>query len=433
VARVKTRPGATLVEIDQRTQHGRAILDDAARAEFDRRNAGAALGSAARRAVCLVGADRDSRPLIPQGSSILPRKAKDCLSVHKGSPVSSINAQRKHAKATKRKKILEQRHRLEAKDAGGGLARKVRRAAAAPLHACLVQHSVFQSGVGMVFLSRKIGARDVALGGFLVDAYCLGVKDAMFCELDEGEMKQLLDEAGATAPLTPVDPSYARKLLRDAAAYAQSLGLPPHPDHATVELLFGDVVADACDVEFQFGHEGRPLYVPGPTESPAQIRRRIDRLRRRLGDDGFDFGLPEDAIDMPDELTDDEMDYDPDVGPDPAHWLALEEAERLRQAKDYHRRCDVLLANPEIHAAVHVAIENQIAMGDEMPVRGALERLMAEGLTRHEAVHALGSVLTEMIVGAADGKEAEHSQTDAYNDGIARITAEDWRRLAADD
>jgi hypothetical protein len=74
------------------------------------------------------------------------------------------------------------------------------------VHACLVQDSIFKSGVGMVFLSRKTRARDVALGGFLVDAYCLGVKDAMYRELDEGEMEELLDEAGATAPLTPVDP-----------------------------------------------------------------------------------------------------------------------------------------------------------------------------------------------------------------------------------
>jgi len=38
-----------------------------------------------------------------------------------------------------------------------------------------------------------------------------------------------------------------------------------------------------------------------------------------------------------------------------------------------------------------------------------------------------------MIIGAANDKEAEGSQADAYNDAIARITAEDWRRLAADD
>jgi hypothetical protein len=200
--------------------------------------------------------------------------------------------------------------------------------------------------------------------------------------------------------------------------------------------LFGDVAADACDVEFQFGHEGRPFYVPGPTESATQIRRRIDRLRRRLGDDGFDIGLPEEAFETPDELEDGEIGYDPDVDPDSARWLALEEAERLLQGKDHHKRHDALLANLELHVTVHVVIENQIAMGDETPTRGALERLMGEGLSRHEAVHALGSVLNDMIFAIANGacgENAERFHTDAYNDAIARITAEDWRRLAAED
>jgi uncharacterized protein DUF1841 len=344
--------------------------------------------------------------------------------------MASRSAQRRRAKATQRKKILAERRRLEPQG-GGGLAGKVRRAAARPLHACLVQDSVFRSGVGMVFLSRKTGARGVALGGFLVDAYCLGVKDAMFRELDEEEMEFLLDGAGATAPLTPVDPPYARKLLRDAAAYARSLGLPPHPDYPAVEPLFGAVAADACDVEFAFGCEGRPFYVPGPAESPTQIRRRLERLRRTLGDDGFDFGLPEEAIGPLDELDDGETDYDPDVGPDPAEWPALDEAERLRQVKDYHWRRDASSAHPDVHAAIHVAIENQIATDDETRARQALDRLMAEGLTRHEALHALGSVLTEMIVAAADGKEP--FQTQAYNDAIARITVEGWRGLPADD
>lgn len=350
--------------------------------------------------------------------------------------MSSRAVQRRHAKAAHRKKVLAERRRLEPTGAGGGLAGKVRWAATRPLHACLVQDSVLQSGMGMVFLSRKTGVRDLALGGFLVDAYCLGVKDAMFRELDEEEMELLLDGAGATAPLTPVDPPYARKLLRDAAAYARSLGLSPHPDYAAIEPLFGDVAADACDVEFKFGFEGRPLYVPGPAESRTQIRRRIERLRRTLGDDGFDFGLPEEAIGPFDELDDGETDYDPDVGPDPADWLALDEGERLRQARDYHRRHDALSAHPEVHAIIHVVIENQIATDDEIPARQALERLMAEGLTRHEAVHALGSALTEMMAAAVNdtGSEgAEGFQAEADNDAIARITAEDWLRSAAGD
>ena len=292
---------------------------------------------------------------------------------------------------------------------------------------------MFQTGVGMVFLSRKTGARDVALGGFLVDAYCLGVKDAMFRELDEDEMEELLDGAGATAPLTPVDPPYARKLLRDAAAYAQSLGLPPHPDYPTAELLVRrrrwrtPAMSSSSSVTKagRFTFPGRPSLPPrsggestacvdGSATTVSTSARRKTRSTCPMSSTTKWTTIPTSA-------------------PIPRIGLRSRRRERLRQAKDYHRRYDALLAEPEIHAAVHVVIENQIAMGDETPACEALERLMAEGLTRHEAVHALGSVFTEMIVAAANDKEAEGSHADAYNDAIARITAEDWRRLAAED
>ncbi len=46
---------------------------------------------------------------------------------------------------------------------------------------------------------------------------------------------------------------------------------------------------------------------------------------------------------------------------------------------------------------MHVVVENQIAMGDEIPVRDTLVRLMSEGLDRHDAVHAIATVLTNLI------------------------------------
>lgn len=42
---------------------------------------------------------------------------------------------------------------------------------------------------------------------------------------------------------------------------------------------------------------------------------------------------------------------------------------------------------------IHVVVENQIALGDEIPVRRAVQRLMSEGLDRHDSIHAVGSVL----------------------------------------
>ena len=56
-----------------------------------------------------------------------------------------------------------------------------------------------------------------------------------------------------------------------------------------MERIFGDVSADANDAVFRFGCDGKPLYIPGPTDTAPLIRRRIGQLQKSLGDGGFGF------------------------------------------------------------------------------------------------------------------------------------------------
>jgi len=84
--------------------------------------------------------------------------------------------------------------------------------------------------------------------------------------------------------------------------------------------------------------------------------------------------------------------YDPRNTPDPDEWLSLDESECLSMVEEHHRRHGVKLPNPAIHAIIHVIVENQVAEGDEIPVRAVLERLIDEGLDRHETIHAIGGV-----------------------------------------
>ena len=149
--------------------------------------------------------------------------------------MGSRNAQRRQAKAVRRKKLLAERRRLEAADSRGSVVQDVRRTRTAPLHSCLVQRGIFESGFGMVLLTRKIGVGKFGLAAFLVDAFCLGVKDAFFRETEEAKINSFVESFEKTTPFEAADLSYARKLLHEAVAYARSLGLEPHADYAAVE------------------------------------------------------------------------------------------------------------------------------------------------------------------------------------------------------
>jgi hypothetical protein len=353
--------------------------------------------------------------------------------------MASGKLQRAQAKAQRRKKLLAERRKAAAADVRRGQATEIRRAASAPIEGCFVQRGWAERGNGMVILTRRTSTWSLASATFLLDTFCLGVKDVMFRQGDQAEIEMMVEEAGRMMPLEAVDPSYARKLLHDAVAYARSLGIEPHADYAAAEQLFGDVDADACTVAFEFGRDGRPCYIPGPGESPTQIRRRTAALRRTLGEDGFDFVAADDEFDLLDvdedydEWGDDDGGYDPDIVPDPEAWQALDEDERVGRVAGYHRRAGFPDEQTELHAILHVIVENQAALGDEIPVRSTLERLMGEGLSRHEAIHAVGTVLTERISRMKRGESADETFGDAYAAAIEQLTAAGWRRAFEED
>jgi len=82
------------------------------------------------------------------------------------------------------------------------------------------------------------------------------------------------------------------------------------------------------------------------------------------------------------------QDYDPLEAPDPEEWMALDEQERIDLVRDYHRRAGIRLPNEKLHATLHAIVEAQIALGDETPAGRIAQRLISEGLDRHDAIHA---------------------------------------------
>lgn len=127
--------------------------------------------------------------------------------------------------------------------------------------------------------------------------------------------------------------------------------------------------------------------------------------------------------------------YDPDIPPDPAEWLELTEGDRIDAVAAAHARTFELLdeGGAQTHVALQAAVETQIAAGDPEPVPAKVEELMRGGLTRHEALHALSSVVATLMweitheeIGDPDVVQARHLEL------LDELTAQSWLEMAED-
>jgi len=95
------------------------------------------------------------------------------------------------------------------------------------------------------------------VGVFLVDLLPPRIKDVTLKYLTGAELNEYrvgLAEVGA--PLVPIAPEEARKLLHEVEARGRRIGLPSHEDYRAVEALFGTVDASASDAVFRFDTAG---------------------------------------------------------------------------------------------------------------------------------------------------------------------------------
>jgi hypothetical protein len=191
--------------------------------------------------------------------------------------MASNIAARRAAKANRRNAVLAEKRRS---DLGvHSLTARVAAAAAAPIRHCLLTAGWQETGMGSLLLVRGITMAHLSVRMFLLDTWCLGVKDTGFRTIDADDLEMAL----SMGDMSEVDPAYARKMVRNLAAWSASKGFPPHRDFAALERMFGTVNADTCTAEFEFGRDGKPFYVPGPSEAPAQVRQHLAQVSRAIG------------------------------------------------------------------------------------------------------------------------------------------------------
>jgi hypothetical protein len=201
------------------------------------------------------------------------------------------NEKRRQKKLERKKQQRKQRQTTLAKNKSRGLAEQMADASRYPLLHTRYQEIIFDVGIGHAMISRQLPDGRIAVAMFLLDVFCLGVKDALGFVVTPGIYRERFVDSEQGQQMVDAPPEEVRKLVEDSVAFGSYCGLQPCADYRRVKPIFGDIDAGNCQRHFEFGREGVPDFIPGPYDSPQRIRQVRAELEERFGTDGYHFTM----------------------------------------------------------------------------------------------------------------------------------------------
>ena len=142
-----------------------------------------------------------------------------------------------------------------------------------------------ESGLASVLVAREHGS-SVSAVGYLVDLWCLGVKDCVGPKtMDRRKLPEFVSSFFSSYPEPPLPAplDLAQQIVLGALGYARGLGFEPHEDFTKCAGHLGEWDG-ACDITF--GHDGKPMYMQGPYDDAFRI---MSTLRKNVGEGNFHF------------------------------------------------------------------------------------------------------------------------------------------------
>ena len=152
-------------------------------------------------------------------------------------------------------------------------------------------------GMGCATIARRGPHGEVVGVIFLLDMYCLGVKDLTPYFGSESGWKQRMEHLNSgEGGMYAESPEAVRKLVEGAVEYAKSFGIEPCREWASAAHIFGDIDSSQCLKEFTYGRDGKPTFIAGPNDGPARIQQILNILSENPGDGNFHFMIPAESL-----------------------------------------------------------------------------------------------------------------------------------------
>jgi hypothetical protein len=205
--------------------------------------------------------------------------------------------ERKHQKAlmkkrSKQKTVAQQRSHLRAFDSLSGQA-VIRHARTFPLLECLISATWQEEDPGLVqiVVARQQPDGDICFGVYLVDKYCLGLKNTFAragfsrtryeAEMHDGIFKE---DTSVKCP-----PELAHQMIYQSIDYAAQFGFEPEKDFATSQYILAPRGELEESYKLTFGKDGKPFFIAGPHDNVNRIMRQLEKT---AGPGNFHYIMP---------------------------------------------------------------------------------------------------------------------------------------------
>ena len=155
-----------------------------------------------------------------------------------------------------------------------------------PVDRCFIADNYNDKGLTICLIIRKQPSGKFMFANFVVDRFCLGVKDAFAnCNFNEFQIKDLIEKLSRNGMVEEVSPNYFHNLIYAAIDFAEENGFKPHRDFTLAEYVLDPEMIDEGIDEIEVGDEyGKPLFISGPFDD---VNRIIATLDRNVGKDNY--------------------------------------------------------------------------------------------------------------------------------------------------
>jgi hypothetical protein len=155
-----------------------------------------------------------------------------------------------------------------------------------PIQDCWVQPDWRESGLAVIVIVRRQPNGNVVFGNYLVDYYCLGLKDTYFnANIPPDEFRRdFLPKLFRGGRRVDISPALAHEIIYGGIEYAAQFGFHPHADFKRSQYILDPPDLHPRGGEVEFGRDGQPFYIAGPYDNVDAI---LGQLTRTAGENNF--------------------------------------------------------------------------------------------------------------------------------------------------